>query len=178
MKINILGSSCSGKSTVSKKLSKLLTIDLIEIDRINWKLGNWVELSKEDLRKELSDILRDKESWIIDGSYGKVRDIVWQDVDIIIWLNFPFYLIMYRYFIRTIKRIISKEQLFGANNVETFRMQFFSTDSLFLWILKTFWSRKKRYEGLFEEQRKRGKKIIVVKSVRELDRVVNRLECS
>jgi len=133
MKINILGSSCSGKSTVSKRISESLSIDLIEIDRINWQLGNWIELSKEDLRKELSERLKDKESWVVDGSYGKVMDIIWKDVDIIIWLDFPLYLIMYRYFSRTIKRIIHKEQLFGANNIETFRMQFFSKDSLFIY---------------------------------------------
>ena len=176
MKINILGSSCSGKSTVSKKISKLLSIDLIDVDRINWQLGNWNELPKEDLRKELSETLKDKESWVVDGSYGIVRDIIWKDVDIIIWLNLPFYLIMYRYFTRTIKRIILKEQLFGANNVETFKMQFFSKNSLLLWILKTFWSRKRRYEELFEEQRKLGKRIIVVRNKRELDKVVEKLK--
>jgi len=156
-------------------MSKLFSLDLIEVDQINWQLDNWVELSKERLREELSEALHDNDSWIVDGSYGKVRDIIWKDVDIIIWLNFPFYLIMYRYFKRTIKRIVTKEKLFGSNNVETFRQQFLSKDSLFLWILKTFWSRKKRYEELFEEQRKKGKRIVIVENVKELNSFINDL---
>jgi adenylate kinase family enzyme len=49
----------------------------------------------------------------------------------VVWLDYPLWLIYWRLFRRSLKRIISREILWN-NNRESFYSQFFAKDSLFV----------------------------------------------
>jgi hypothetical protein len=76
-----------------------------------------------------------------------VRDIVWRRADTLVWLDYPFLLVLGRLLWRTIRRVVTREDLWGTNR-ESWRSQFFSRDSLFLWLLKTHWRRRREYTTL------------------------------
>lgn len=67
MKIRIIGSVGSGKTTLAKKLSEWYQIDYFETDRIVWKREG-IEVRRTDIEKiaVLNKILQ-QENWIIEG---------------------------------------------------------------------------------------------------------------
>lgn len=83
-------------------------------------------------------------AWVVDGSYGAVRDIVWSRADTVVWLDPPLWRILPRLFTRTVRRIRTGEELWNGNR-ETFRGAFLSRDSLFIWVLKTQRRRARLY---------------------------------
>ena len=53
MKINVMGTSGSGKSTFSKKLSKKINHIYIEMDELHWN-SDWVESTNEEFFKSMN----------------------------------------------------------------------------------------------------------------------------
>lgn len=70
MKILIIGSVASGKSTYSKKLSKELDIKRYEIDEIVHDDINHTKRTLEE-QKEIIDEINKEDSWIIEGVLRK-----------------------------------------------------------------------------------------------------------
>ena len=81
----------------------------------------------------------------MDGSYhGKLGDSVLDRADFVVWLDLPFRTVARRIWVRTMRRIRTREELWAGNR-ETWRDAFFSRDSLFVWIVTTHRSRRRRY---------------------------------
>lgn len=147
-KINIIGTSASGKSTFSELLATELDYPLIEMDRLFWK-ANWQESSDEEFFSELQQAMAGK-TWVLDGNYSRTNFIKWPNVDTVIWIDYSFGRTVFQAFKRAISRIVNKTELWGKKgNVETFRRTFCSKKSIILWTLTNYWSNKKRYENLF-----------------------------
>jgi hypothetical protein len=82
---------------------------------------------------------------VADGSYhGKLGDSVLEQADFVVWLDLPFRTVARRVWARTLRRIRTREELWSGNR-ETWRDAFFSRDSLFVWIVTTHRSRRRRY---------------------------------
>ncbi|QOD61124.1 AAA family ATPase [Polaribacter haliotis] len=163
-KIIITGTTCTGKTTLGRKLAKELSIIQIDLDDLHF-LPNWVEKEKEIFVKDVNKEIQKYDEWIVSGSYQSLlKDTVWQEANTIIWLDYPLNLIIRRYFIRTYRRVFLKEKCCGEN-YETLAKTF-SKESLFLWIFKTYWHRKRRMKDwkstLFSH-----KKWIVLESPKE-----------
>ena len=141
-KIIITGTTCTGKTTLGKKIAEEFSIAQIDLDDIHF-LPNWIEKENDVFVNDVNTELRKHQEWIVTGSYQSLlKDTVWQKANLIIWLDYPLHLILRRYFIRTYKRVFLKEKCCG-DNYETLGKTF-SKESLFLWIFKTYWHRKRR----------------------------------
>lgn len=169
-RIVIIGTSCSGKTTLAKKLSQKLHIPHIELDVLFWK-KNWQIEERDKFRKKVSRVV-EQDTWVIDGNFSIVRDIVWARADTIIWLDYPFYVIFLQALARSIKRIVTKEKLF-ADNVESFKQTFFSKNSILYWICISHRDYKRTYTRLL---RNINKEVIILKSSREKNEFVRKLE--
>jgi adenylate kinase family enzyme len=66
-RILVLGSSGSGKSTFSKRLSAITGIPIVSLDALFWKPG-WVESDRAEFRERLTEAAR-QPRWIIDGNF-------------------------------------------------------------------------------------------------------------
>lgn len=73
-RISVIGTSGSGKTRVSTEISKRLHIKHVELDSIHWR-PEWKGRSINEFR-DLVDEATKGESWVVDGNYSKVRDIV------------------------------------------------------------------------------------------------------
>lgn len=100
-RIMIIGSPGSGKSTMARRLSDILNIPAVHLDKLWWK-PNWTESSKEEFDIRLTTELN-ADSWIIDGNYSRTMDARLEKADTVILLDFPRHICL----IRALKRIIT-----------------------------------------------------------------------
>ncbi|MEJ7849425.1 MAG: hypothetical protein WKF92_15195 [Pyrinomonadaceae bacterium] len=172
-RVVIVGTSCSGKTTFARDLARELELPHIELDCIQWG-PNWTPAPVEEFRKMVSAAVM-PETWVLDGNYSSVRDIVWARATTIIWLNYPFHVVAWRALSRTVRRMVYREVMW-AGNVETFRMSFLSWDSILWWVVKTYRRRRREYPFLFKEPAYGHLQIIVVTSPAEAERFLQRID--
>ena len=134
MKINVVGTSASGKTTFGRQLAKKLDIPFIEMDDLFWG-ADWQEPADAEFFPKLEAALSDK-SWVLDGNYTRTIPIKWNDVDMVIWLDYSFSRTLYQSLTRAISRSYTKRELWpNTGNRETFR-KMFSKDSIVLWMIR------------------------------------------
>ena len=156
-RIVVIGTSCSGKTTFGGTLSYLLKAPHIELDDLHWRPG-WVEIPDKVMRElVLKEV--EQEKWVVVGNYRSVRDIIWPRADTLIWLNYPFRIVLYRALKRTVHRIFFKEVICNGN-IETFKRSFFSRDSILLWVLQTYHQRRRDTPTLLKKPENSRMKII------------------
>lgn len=150
-RINVVGSSGSGKSTFAKRLSSTLEIPHIEMDRLYWK-SYWQESNDKEFIDKLRSVLS-QDSWVLDGNYSRTAPVKWQRADTVIWLDYSFTRTLYQALKRAFIRCYTKQELWGKEGTfETFRRSFFSKDSVVLWMITNHATIRERYLQVFEQQ--------------------------
>jgi len=133
-RIVVVGSSGSGKTTLARAIALRLNLPHVEIDSLNWE-ANWTMVTEDVLRSRLADALSGP-AWVVDGNYGKMRDLTWGKAETLIWLELPLAVVLWRLLSRTSRRILAREELWNGNR-ETLRTAFFEKDNLFIHMLRT-----------------------------------------
>ena len=140
-RVVVVGTSGSGKTTFAKVLSSRLGVPHVEFDAFRHG-PNWTETPDDIFRSRLAEALSG-DGWAADGNYSIARDIVWTRATSLIWLDYSFPVVFWRLWWRTIGRSIRRTELWNGNR-ESLWSHFFTKDSLFLWVVKTHWSRRHR----------------------------------
>lgn len=144
----VIGTTSSGKSTLASQLAGKISGDYIELDALHWE-PNWTEAPDEVFRERVENAIKSN-TWVVAGNYHIVRDVVWQRAEAIIWLDYPFHIIFWRLLRRTIRRVATREKLFAGNFERGWtHLKLWSEESLFHWLFKTYWRRKREYPMLF-----------------------------
>lgn len=141
-RVNVVGTSASGKSSLALALAERLGVPYIELDALHWE-PNWSEAPNDVMRERVAGAIA-CEAWVVDGNYSAVRNLVWARVDAVGWLDLPLRTILGRYVRRTIRRIRGGEELWAGNR-ERLGMHLLSRDSLLWWILSTYRRRRREY---------------------------------
>lgn len=147
-RVVVIGTSGSGKTTLAERLSAALGHEHIELDAIHW-LPDWEMRPLEEFRGKVTEAITG-ETWVVDGNYSKVRDIVWGRATTVVWLNYSRGVVLWRIVTRTLKRSLRREVLFSGNQ-ETLSKALFSKDSIVAWSMGTFARRRREYPQLFKE---------------------------
>ncbi len=145
-RIAVVGTTGSGKSTLAEALAHRLHIPHVELDALFWQ-PDWIESDWDEMRERVEELTRGP-AWVTDGNYSFCRDLIWARAQAVIWLDYPLPLILWRLWWRTWQRALQREILWGTN-YERLWPQFFSKDSLFLWVLRTYGRRRKNYAALY-----------------------------
>jgi adenylate kinase family enzyme len=159
-RISVVGTSGSGKTTLARQIFQSIDIPHIELDALHHE-PNWTEAPIDVFRKRVEQSLSGN-SWVVDGNYSKVRDIVWSRADTVIWLDYPLPLIMKRVVWRTFRRVVTQEELWNGNR-ETWQTTF-SRDSIILWVLQTYRKSRKEYPILFKQPEYAHLKVVHMRS--------------
>ena len=146
-RVVVTGTSGSGKTTLARDIAARLNLPHTELDTFQHE-PNWQEAPREVFRARV-DAVTSGDGWVVDGNYSKARDLVWPRADTLIWLDYPPRIFMWRLFWRTLKRIVTREDLWGTGNRETFRKQFLTRESLFVWAWNSSKRRKTTYPQAF-----------------------------
>jgi len=141
-RVAVVGSSCAGKSTLAERLSKLTGRPHVQLDALHWQPG-WVERDAAEFRQDV-DEATSQPQWIVDGNYTKVSDLVWRRAQTVIWLDYSFATVFSRALRRTARRCLLREPLYNGNR-ETLRKALLSRDSILLWVITTFHSRRRQF---------------------------------
>jgi adenylate kinase family enzyme len=142
-RINVVGTSCSGKTTLARDLARRLATPHVEFDALFWG-PDWTPVTAAEFRERLSATLA-ADRWVADGGYANVRDITWSRADTIVWLDYPLRTVLARWARRTIARIRSGEEFWpGTGNRESVRKAL-RRDGLIWWILRTHHRRRRSF---------------------------------
>lgn len=87
LKVIIIGSPGSGKSTFARKLRDITDIPLYYLDMI-WHKPDRTNISQEEFDTQLNDILQ-KDRWIIDGNYQRTLESRLEKCDTVFLMDFP-----------------------------------------------------------------------------------------
>ncbi len=93
-RILVIGHPGAGKSTLASNLGMKTGLPVIHLDKEFWRRG-WVQIPKNEWRQR-TEILVNRDEWIIDGSYDRTLDIRLLRADTVIFLDFSRYLCLWR----------------------------------------------------------------------------------
>jgi hypothetical protein len=109
------------------------------------------------------------DGWVADGNYNYLRDIVWPRADAVVWLDYSLLFTMGRLARRSVRRIVRREVLWHGNT-ESWRAQFLSRDSLFVWALQSYPKLRRRYAGVSEQPEFQHLRVVRLRSPGEAER--------
>jgi adenylate kinase family enzyme len=87
----------------------------VEIDALNHVGPNWIEATPEELRAKVEEALAG-DRWVTDATYrNKLKGLVQERADTIVWLDLPLRIVLWRLLRRTHRRIGNRTVLWGGN---------------------------------------------------------------
>ena len=166
-RVVVFGTTGSGKSWLAERLAERHGLRLVEIDALNWGPG-WQPAPLELLRHRVEREIRDGD-WIVVGNYGSVSDLTWRAADTLVWLDLPLRLVIWRLFWRTLRRSVTKEDLWGTGNTESLVRSFFTRQSILLYAMKTHLGNRRRF-AIDTEFLGKEKRVVRLTSARAVER--------
>ena len=153
-RINVKGTSGSGKTTFAKELASRLELPYIELDALHHE-PNWTEATAEVFRARVREAMAAApDGWVVDGNYEvKLGDTVLAEADTIVWLDLPLLLKLRRIWRRTRHRIRNDIELWNGNR-ETWRNALWGWDSLFWWMVRGHFRHRRGWPRLFGNDRR------------------------
>jgi len=143
-RVNVIGTTGSGKSIFSKELSSILGVPYIQLDELLWK-SNWQESPDEEFLPVVEKAVAG-DLWVIDGNFSRTTSIKWLRADTVVWLDFSYFITFKQLLLRTLKRVVRKNELWpNTGNKESFRRSFFSRSSILLWFFQNYSRNRKKY---------------------------------
>lgn len=169
-RIVVVGTSGSGKTTLASRLAQHLEIPHVELDALHWD-PNWTQVSRQVFRERITQALS-SETWATDGNYSTAREVIWPRADTVVWLDYSLAVILWRITSRTIRRIVTREELWNENR-ERFSTSFLSRDSIILWSLQSYRRRRREYPLLFAQPEHAHLRVVHLRSPKEARQWVN-----
>jgi adenylate kinase family enzyme len=171
-RVVIIGTSCSGKTTLAREISRRLGLSYVELDALYWG-PNWTprEGFKERVEKALAE-----EGWVVDGNYSSVRSKIWERADTIVWLDYPMRIVLTRALRRSVERAWKRTELWSGNR-ESFRLTFLDKESILLWVMRSWRQYRREYPKLLRSEGCAGKQIVRLKQPAKTRRWVEELDC-
>lgn len=176
MRVLVMGSTGSGKSTFARRLAERLGAPHIELDALNWDPG-WTNLSLVDPEKLRERVARavTAEAWTCDGNYSVVRGLVMARATHLVWLDYERPVIMARVIRRSFSRAVVKAELWpGTGNREDFR-RWLDKEHPIRWAWDTFKHRRAAYERMFADPANARLRLHRVRRPRDAQPLLERL---
>jgi adenylate kinase family enzyme len=152
VRVSVIGTSGSGKTTFAGALAAALGARHVDLDAINWQPG-WKDLNvhdPEEFRRRVAEAVA-ADSWVSCGNYSKVRPLVLARATHLVWLDYPKPLVMWRVLRRSFTRAWTGDELWpGTGNRETFA-RWLDREHPIRWAWDTYDRRKRDYAAMFDD---------------------------
>jgi adenylate kinase family enzyme len=142
LKIDIIGSVASGKTTLAKEISKKYQIPCYEKDNVVWeRTPNGDKKRSPEERDRIFDEIIKRDHWIVEGSPRKVLQESFSCSDYIILLDVNLFIRLFRVFRRWVRQRTGKETY---NSKPTFEFLYYNVK----WVVEYSTERQKMIELL------------------------------
>lgn len=167
----MVGCSGSGKTTLAAGLAARLDARHVELDAIYHQPG-WTELPEEEFRRRV-DEATSVGRWVVDGNYSAVHDVVWSKADTVVWFDLPWPVVLSRTVRRTIRRVITREELWNGNREPLSNLWSFNPQkSIIAWAATRHRVYHRRYLAAEVDPRWSGLHFVRLRSQGEVDAFV------
>ncbi len=112
-RIAVVGCSGSGKTRLAAALARALGSPHVELDSI-YHQPDWTPLPDDEFRTRVAGVVA-QDRWVVDGNYSVIQDVVWDRAEVVVWLDLPYSTVMARTVRRTLRRTITREELWTGN---------------------------------------------------------------
>jgi adenylate kinase family enzyme len=153
MRLSMVGTSGSGKSTVGRAAAERLGVPFLELDSIRHQAG-WAELPDDEFRRRTTAFLDEAgDGWVVDGNYSAVRPIVRARATHIVWLDLPRWRVMAQIVPRTLGRNLLRRELWNGNREPVFGiLKRDPLENIVLWAWTTHGRRRREYAEQLDER--------------------------
>lgn len=110
----VAGASGVGKSTFARALSARWALPYTEIDALHWGDG-W--MPRPTFLDEAAAVAA-AESWVAEFQYSAIRPTFAARAQLLIHLDYPRPVVLWRVLLRTVRRRLHRERLWSTDNVE------------------------------------------------------------
>jgi len=144
-RVNVVGTSSVGKTTVAAALASRLGVPHVELDALHWE-PNWTAAPTMFSGSGCETRSPATAGWWT-ATTRRCATLLWDRAEAVVWLDPPLRTILWRYLTRTIRRVARREELWGGNR-EHLSTHLFGRDSLLWWILTTYRRRRREFPPL------------------------------
>jgi adenylate kinase family enzyme len=161
----VVGAVGAGKSSLARVLAQRADLPYVELDSLRYQ-AHWKKVPEQTF---FDAVVRSAgaNEWIIDGNYELTRDIVWIRAQVLIWVDYPLRIVLWRLLTRTARRLMAGE-VFANGNRERFS-RLLGPDSIVLWAIRSHGPRRRRFEQLLATTRYAHLRVVRLRSQREAD---------
>jgi adenylate kinase family enzyme len=175
-RIAVIGTTGSGKSAFARRIAATIGAPHVELDALFHEPG-WAPADRDVFRARVAAAIA-APAWVTDGNYSSfLRDILWPAADPLVWLDYPFRVVIWRLFLRTVSRGVRREELWNGNR-ESLRTHFLTRDSLFLWAKNTHWKHRRDYPRVFASPEMAHVRVVRLRSTGQAEAWLGRLAAS
>ena len=153
-RILVAGGSGCGKTTLARRIGDMLDLPHVEIDAL-FHGPRWTE--RETFEAEVVQF-SDGPAWVTEWQYDRVRDVLADRADLMVWLDLPRSLVMQQVIRRTVRRRLRREVLWNDNVEPPLRTLFTDPEHIVRWAWSTYHRSAERIAAL---QRRRPDLTIV-----------------
>ncbi|WP_258308184.1 adenylate kinase [Streptomyces sp. NWU339] len=162
-KIALFGPPASGKTTIAKKLSDSLGLPHTDLDEILFTGDGTLPL--DEFRIEADRITRGA-SWVVEGNYSKLADVVWHRAEVLVWLDLPLLLVVRRIVYRSLRQLAGLDTSAQARRL-TWNRAFFGRRSLLRTAIRKYRNNRPRYAQQVAETAALGVHVVRLRSGRQ-----------
>jgi adenylate kinase family enzyme len=110
MRLLVVGCSGSGKSTLAWAVADRLDVPCVELDTLHHGPG-W--LPRPTFAADVDARTR-APSWVVDGSYAAVRELLWARADTVVWVDLPRLLVEWQVVRRSLLGWLTRAELWNG----------------------------------------------------------------
>ncbi|CAE7210761.1 ubiB [Symbiodinium sp. CCMP2456] len=170
--ISIVGCCCTGKSTLAHTLAKIKGVRHIELDSLAW-LPGWQNRDREEFKAMLSQQIQEAKAqggFTIDGNYfNATGGFVWDEVEVVVWLDLDFWVVLTRAVWRTLKRMICRIECCNGNYEHPGLL--FTGDSVITWVIKVHHLQEEKLRRM-REKHQHQPLFVRIRCPQDVDRLV------
>ena len=148
-RINVVGKTGSGKTTLAGAIAARTDIPHIEMDAHFWG-PDWTPVPRSQFLTIIQQAVM-QPRWVIDGNYSSARPFIIPHLQLLVWLDYPLAVSLWQLTRRGVGRIVTGEDLWGTGNRESARKMFASRDSLYVWAVKSHRKLRRRYLAVVDD---------------------------
>lgn len=151
-RVAVVGTSGSGKTTLARELAARLGVPHVELDAVQ-HLPGWEPCPPDRFRERVGELLRGG-SWVVDGNYtSRLGHRVIDDAELVVWLDLPRWMVTQRVVRRTLRRVITREELWNGNREPWTNLYARDPErNVILWSWATHTVNRGRYDALADER--------------------------